>query len=72
MLSPLLVAAVVAIKLTSRGPVIYRSIRPGIGGVPFACFKFRTMLRDADEQQADLESSTRPAAACSRSSTTRA
>ena len=26
-----------------RGPVLYRSIRPGIGGEPFACFKFRTM-----------------------------
>jgi lipopolysaccharide/colanic/teichoic acid biosynthesis glycosyltransferase len=36
--------------------VLYRSLRPGIGGVPFACFKFRTMYRDADERQADLES----------------
>ncbi len=44
------------IKLTSRGPAIYRSIRPGIGGVPFACLKFRTMYRDADQQQVDLES----------------
>jgi exopolysaccharide biosynthesis polyprenyl glycosylphosphotransferase len=54
-LSPLLLACVAAIKLTSRGPVIYRSVRPGIGGVPFACFKFRTMYRDADQRQADLE-----------------
>src|SRR4051794_4319987 len=56
LLSPLLLACAAAIKLTSRGPVLYRSIRPGIGGVPFACFKFRTMYRDADERQADLES----------------
>jgi lipopolysaccharide/colanic/teichoic acid biosynthesis glycosyltransferase len=35
--------------------VIYRSIRPGIGGVPFACFKFRTMYRDADVHQLALE-----------------
>jgi exopolysaccharide biosynthesis polyprenyl glycosylphosphotransferase len=55
-LSPLLLACAVAVKLTSRGPVLYRSMRPGIGGVPFACFKFRTMYRDADERQADLES----------------
>ena len=33
----------VAVFVTSRGPVLYRSIRPGIGGEPFACFKFRTM-----------------------------
>jgi exopolysaccharide biosynthesis polyprenyl glycosylphosphotransferase len=54
-LSPLLLASVLAIKLTSRGPIIYRSIRPGIGGVPFACFKFRTMYADAELRQADLE-----------------
>ena len=55
-LSPLLVACAVLVKISSRGPVLYRSIRPGIGGVPFACFKFRTMYRDADQRQADLES----------------
>src|SRR3954451_10842060 len=55
-LSPLLIACALAVKLTSRGPILYRSIRPGIGGVPFACFKFRTMYHDADERQADLES----------------
>jgi lipopolysaccharide/colanic/teichoic acid biosynthesis glycosyltransferase len=31
-------------------------MRPGIGGKPFACLKFRTMYRDADQRQADLES----------------
>src|SRR5919108_67742 len=56
LLSPLLLACALAVKFTSRGPILYRSIRPGIGGVPFACFKFRTMYRDADERQADLES----------------
>jgi exopolysaccharide biosynthesis polyprenyl glycosylphosphotransferase len=55
-LSPLLIACALIVKITSRGPVLYRSIRPGIGGVPFACFKFRTMYHDADERQADLES----------------
>ncbi|MBI5105639.1 MAG: sugar transferase, partial [Solirubrobacterales bacterium] len=55
-LSPVLLAISLSIKLTSRGPILYRSIRPGIGGVPFACLKFRTMYRDADERQADLES----------------
>jgi exopolysaccharide biosynthesis polyprenyl glycosylphosphotransferase len=54
-LSPLLLACALAIKLTSRGPVIYRSSRPGIGGAPFACFKFRTMYRDAHARQPALE-----------------
>ncbi len=54
-LSPVLLASALAIKLSSRGPIIYRSSRPGIGGVPFDCLKFRTMYRDADERQADLE-----------------
>ena len=56
MLSPLLAAAALAVRLSSRGPVVYRSMRPGIGGKPFACLKFRTMYRDADQRQADLES----------------
>ncbi|HYH88971.1 MAG TPA: sugar transferase [Solirubrobacteraceae bacterium] len=55
-LSPALIAISLAVFLTSRGPVLYRSIRPGIGGEPFACFKFRTMRSDADQVQADLES----------------
>jgi exopolysaccharide biosynthesis polyprenyl glycosylphosphotransferase len=55
-LSPLLIAIAVAVFITSRGPVLYRSIRPGIGGEPFACFKFRTMRSDAEQLQADLES----------------
>jgi exopolysaccharide biosynthesis polyprenyl glycosylphosphotransferase len=55
-LSPLLALVVLAVRLSSRGPVLYRSTRPGIGGVPFACLKFRTMMSDADERQADLES----------------
>ena len=55
-LSPLLLLIALAIRLSSRGPVVYRSLRPGIGGEPFACLKFRTMHRDADQRQADLES----------------
>jgi lipopolysaccharide/colanic/teichoic acid biosynthesis glycosyltransferase len=55
-LSPLLIACALAVKVTSRGPVLYRSMRPGIGGITFACLKFRTMYRDADERQLDLES----------------
>src|SRR3954451_7247863 len=55
LISPFLLACAVAIRITSRVPVIYRSMRPGIGGAPFACFKFRTMYRDADVHQPALE-----------------
>jgi lipopolysaccharide/colanic/teichoic acid biosynthesis glycosyltransferase len=54
-LSPLLAAIALAIKLSSRGPVLYRSMRPGMGAVPFACLKFRTMIDDAERRQRDLE-----------------
>src|SRR3954452_19077723 len=36
-LSPFLLVVALAIKLSSRGPVIYRSARPGIGGKTFDC-----------------------------------
>ena len=54
-LSPLLALIAIAVKLTSRGPVLYHSMRPGIGGTPFACLKFRTMYQDADTVQDELE-----------------
>ncbi len=56
-LSPLMGIIALAIKLSSRGPVLYRSVRPGIGGRPFACVKFRTMVEEADELQDELEPS---------------
>ena len=52
---PVLLVCAAAVRLTSRGPVIYRSWRPGVGTKPFACFKFRTMYRDADLDQHKLE-----------------
>jgi len=48
-LSPVLVAAAVAIKLDSPGPILYRQRRLGRGWRQFRCFKFRTMY--ADNQQ---------------------
>ena len=55
-LSPLLLLISIAVFISSRGPILYRSRRPGIGGAPFSCFKFRTMRSGADQQQADIES----------------
>ena len=53
--SPLLLAVAVLIRLTSRGPILHRSVRPGIGGRPFDCLKFRTMYADAEQRQEELE-----------------
>jgi lipopolysaccharide/colanic/teichoic acid biosynthesis glycosyltransferase len=46
--SPLLLVAALAIKLGSRGPVIYRQRRVGLGGEEFEMWKLRTMHRGAD------------------------
>jgi exopolysaccharide biosynthesis polyprenyl glycosylphosphotransferase len=48
--APVMIAAAIAIKLTSKGPVFYRSERIGLDGVPFDMIKFRTMVVDADAQ----------------------
>lgn len=42
--APLLAASAVAIKLTMGSPVLFRQVRPGLGGAPFTIYKFRTML----------------------------
>ncbi len=54
-LAPVMLMAALAIKLSSRGPVFYRSMRPGIGGRAFPCLKFRTMVAGADDMQDPLE-----------------
>ena len=46
--SPVLVAAALAVKATSRGPVFYRQARAGRSARPFTMFKFRSMVCDAD------------------------
>jgi exopolysaccharide biosynthesis polyprenyl glycosylphosphotransferase len=56
LISPVMLAIALAVKLSSRGPIIYRSVRPGMAGTPFSCFKFRTMRQHADQIQDDLES----------------
>jgi exopolysaccharide biosynthesis polyprenyl glycosylphosphotransferase len=53
-LSPLLAVIAVAIKLDSRGPVLFRQERVGRDGCTFAMAKFRTMVDGADRNQAAL------------------
>jgi lipopolysaccharide/colanic/teichoic acid biosynthesis glycosyltransferase len=52
--SPVLLAAIVAIKLESRGPAIYRQRRSGLRGAPFDMLKLRTMVDGAEHVGAGL------------------
>ena len=45
---PILPFVILAIKLDSRGPVLYRQKRVGLAGKVFHCYKFRTMRQDAE------------------------
>jgi lipopolysaccharide/colanic/teichoic acid biosynthesis glycosyltransferase len=48
----LLIAAL--IKLESKGPIHFGHVREGMGGRPFRCWKYRTMIPGADQQQRKL------------------
>ncbi len=52
--APLLIAIALAVKLQDGGPAFYRQNRIGLNGRAFACFKFRSMLVDADARIAAL------------------
>ena len=54
LLSPVLLAIAIAIKLDSPGPVFYFSERLGKKGHVFRCIKFRTMIRDAEKKRAGM------------------
>jgi lipopolysaccharide/colanic/teichoic acid biosynthesis glycosyltransferase len=47
-LSPVLLIAAIAIKLGSRGPVVYRQRRVGLHGTEFEMLKLRTMVEGSD------------------------
>jgi exopolysaccharide biosynthesis polyprenyl glycosylphosphotransferase len=54
MLSPVMLAIAIAVRFGSEGPIFYRAARIGRKGRTFACFKFRTMVVNADKMKADL------------------
>jgi exopolysaccharide biosynthesis polyprenyl glycosylphosphotransferase len=55
-MSPLLAAVAIAIRIETRGPVFYRQWRIGREGRPFQMVKFRSMVRDADVLKEGLAS----------------
>lgn len=54
-LSPVFILIAIAIKLESKGPVFYSSLRTGVGFKIFKFFKFRTMIVDADKQMDEFK-----------------
>ena len=54
MVSPLLIGGMLAVKLTSKGPALFKQTREGKGGRPFTIYKMRTMVVDAESKQASL------------------
>lgn len=63
-LSPLLVATAIAVRLRDGSPVLFRQVRVGRHGRPFTIYKFRSMQVDAEErfEQVSASSDTKGAA----------
>jgi hypothetical protein len=74
LISPVLLAVALAVKLNDGGPVLFRQDRVGRDGKQFGCLKFRSMVVDAEVLQAELDNPERssvlfkladdPSAAC--------
>lgn len=54
LLSPLFLVLAILVKLGSKGSVFYADLREAKDGKPLRCFKFRTMVVDADSAQSEL------------------
>jgi len=55
LLSPLVIVTVILIKITSPGPIFFVQERVGLNKRRFSVFKFRTMVKDAEQKQVELE-----------------
>ncbi|MFM1852439.1 MAG: hypothetical protein RIS54_2123 [Verrucomicrobiota bacterium] len=55
LLSPLFLLCALLVRLSSRGPILFRHPRPGLNGRPFIMHKFRTMHVGAEERRRELQ-----------------
>lgn len=53
--APLFAILALVIKLTSKGPVIFKQLRCGLGGRKFVLYKFRSMVNSAEEVQSQVQ-----------------
>ena len=53
-LLPVIIYIAIAIKLTSKGPVVFKQQRAGLGGQPFTIYKFRSMVIDAESKKSEI------------------
>jgi exopolysaccharide biosynthesis polyprenyl glycosylphosphotransferase len=53
-LLPMLLVIGIVVRLTSRGPALFRQVRVGLGGRHFVMWKFRTMSVDAEQRLGEL------------------
>jgi exopolysaccharide biosynthesis polyprenyl glycosylphosphotransferase len=60
LLSPLLLYIALRVRFSSRGPIIFRQERLGIGGRPFTIYKFRSMYIDAESKGPQLSKENDP------------
>lgn len=59
-LSPVLLFAAIKVRLSSKGPIIYKQQRIGLFGKPFHILKFRSMVTDAEKNGPALSSDEDP------------
>jgi exopolysaccharide biosynthesis polyprenyl glycosylphosphotransferase len=53
--SPVMLVIAIAVRMDSGGSIFYKAQRIGRKGRAFSCYKFRTMVQNADKLKADLE-----------------
>jgi len=54
LLSPVFLMSALLVKISSKGPVLFKQVRVGLNGKKFILYKFRTMVENAEELKQEL------------------